>query len=336
MRHQAMKRRLVKATVVASAIALAMTGCGVTGDTGSETADGPIESLQVLVPNSPGGGYDITARSAVRVIEGLGLANGTEVTNLAGAGGTIGLTRLVEAESGNGNFLSIMGLGMVGPTILNQTDARVTDGTPIARLLEEAEAIFVPADSPFETVGDFIATWKEDPEKLPIGGGGALGGPDSLLVMMLAEEVGIDASQVNFVPYAGGGEMLPGILSGELAVGVSGYGEYLEQVEAGDLRILAVSSEERVTIVDAPTLTEEGIDLVFANWRGILAPPNITEEETAKFIDVVTEMAESDEWAEVMEDNGWADAFLPGEDFGAFLAEQDTRIEEVLVTLGLV
>ena len=97
--------------------------------------------------------------------------------------------------------------------------------------------------------------------------------------MQLAQAVGIDAKKVNFVSYDGGGDLLPAILGNKLGFGASGVGEFLDQIEAGEVRVLATSGEERLDGVDAPTLKESGIDLVFTNWRGIVAPPDISDAD---------------------------------------------------------
>jgi putative tricarboxylic transport membrane protein len=333
---RATKRRLIGTALMASTLAMALSACGVTGGASDKpTSSGPIKNLQVMVPNAPGSGYDVTGRAAVKVMDEIGLTQGTEVTNLAGAGGTVGLARTL-TEKGNANFLMMMGLGVVGAAYTNEGDAKVSDATPIARLIEEAGAIFVPANSPYKTLDDMITAWKADPAGFAVGGGSSPGGPDHLLPMQLADAVGIDPSAVNFVSYDGGGELLPAVLGGKLQFAASGYGEFLEQVKSGDLRVLAVTSEERVPVVDAPTLKEQGVDLVFTNWRGILAAPGLTKAEKARLVDTVTKMHASDEWSQVLKDNGWTDAFITGDEFGDFLTEQDDRVATVLKTLGLV
>ncbi|TFC49262.1 tripartite tricarboxylate transporter substrate binding protein [Cryobacterium sp. TMT2-10] len=336
MRKPAMSRRLIGSTMMASTLVLALSACGVTGGASTAATDSePLQNLQVMVPNAPGSGYDVTGRAAVRVMDEVGISTGTEVTNLAGAGGTIGLARTL-TEKGNANFLLVMGLGVVGAAYTNEGDAKVADAEPIARLIEEAGAIFVPANSPYTTLDDLVTAWKANPANFAVGGGSSPGGPDHLLPMQLADAVGIEASTVNYVAYDGGGEMLPAILGGKLQFAASGYGEYLEQVKSGELRVLAVTSAKRVPVIDAPTLTEEGVDLVFTNWRGLLAAPGLTKAEKARLIGAVTAMHDSDEWAQVLEDNGWTDAFLTGTKFSTFLTEQDERVASTLTSLGLV
>jgi putative tricarboxylic transport membrane protein len=327
---------LRKLTVGAVAAGLVLTGCGTTAEGGSASGgeDGPISGLRIMVPNSPGSGYDTTGRAVAQVLEDDDLASGIEVFNLEGAGGTVGLQRLVN-EDGNDKLLMQMGLGVVGASFTNESEATLEDTTPIAKLIEESEAIVVPADSPFQTLDDLVTAWKADPGNTPVGGASNPGGPDHLTPMLLAQEVGVKPADVNYVAYDGGGELLAGILGGQIKFAATGIGEVAEQAAAGDVRILAVTSEEAVDGVDAPTLTDEGVDLVFTNWRGIVAPPGIDDDQTQAFIDAITEMHDSDGWQKALEDNGWTDAFMTGDEFGTFLGDESERVQTVLGELGL-
>lgn len=329
---------LRKLTVGAVAAGLVLTGCGTTAEGGSAadggSEDGPISGLRLMIPNSPGSGYDTTGREVAAVMEDAEIAESIEVFNLEGAGGTVGLQRLVN-EDGNADMLMQMGLGVVGAQFSNQSEATLSQTTPIARLIEEAEAIVVPANSPFQTLDDLVEAWTADPGNTPVGGASNPGGPDHLTPMLLAQEVGVEPTEVNYVAYDGGGELLAGILGEDVAFAATGVGEVAESAAAGDVRILAVTSEEPVDGVDAPTLTDEGVDLVFANWRGIVAAPGISDDEAQRFVDAITEMHDSDAWQQVLEDQGWTDAFLPGDEFASFLDEESTRVEGVMGELGL-
>src|SRR5215213_1913866 len=310
---------LRRLTVGAVTAGLVLTGCGTTAEGGSAsdggTEEGPISGLRVMVPNSPGSGYDTTARAWVQVLEDEGLAESVEVFNLEGAGGTVGLQRLVN-EDGNADMLMQMGLGVVGAQYSNQSEATLDQTTPIAELIEEAEAIVVPADSKLQNMDDLVKAWSADPGDTPVGGASNPGGPDHLTPMLLAQEVGVTPSDVNYVAYDGGGELLAGILGGDVDFAATGVGEITEAAAAGDVRILAVTTDEPVEGVDAPTLQDEGVDLTFTNWRGIAAAPEITDEETQRFVDMITEMHDSDAWQQVLEDQGWTDAFVTGDEFG--------------------
>lgn len=323
--------RNLRALAIVVLAALLLTGCGVTR--GND--DGGLHRLRMMVPNSPGGGYDLTARTAVKIMEDNDITGRVEVFNVIGAGGTVAMARLMN-ERGNDDLMMTMGLGVVGATYTNGSNIKASDATALAKLIEDPGAIFVPADSPFKTVADFVAAWKADPSKVTIGGGSSPGGPDHLFPMELAETVGVDPKAVNFVTYDGGGDLLTALLGKKITAGTSSPGELIDQIAAGQLRVLAVSSDERVEGVDAPTLKESGIDLTFANWRGVLAPPDISDDAKQAMIHALEELHATDQWKEALTKNGWTDAFVTGPAFEQFLVEQDKRVSSTLTELGLV
>ncbi|WP_286690541.1 MULTISPECIES: tripartite tricarboxylate transporter substrate-binding protein [unclassified Aeromicrobium] len=325
-------RRTRTATVVALVLALAATlgACGVTR--GGDDPDN--RRLRMMIPNSPGGGYDLTGRAAAQVMEEDDLTGRFEITNVIGASGTVAMQRLLN-ERGADDLVMLMGLGVVGATYTNDSAARVSKATPIARLVEEQEGLLVPADSPFETVDDLVTAWKKDPRSVTVGGGSSPGGPDHLFPMQLAQTLGIDPKDVNYIAYDGGGPLTTALLGEKIQVGTSGLGEFQGQIDDGSLRVLAVSGDERLDGIDAPTLTESDIDLVFTNWRGLLAPPGIDDATREYLTGLVTEMHDTPEWREALKRNGWIDAFATGEEFGTFLTEQDERVDSTLKELGL-
>ena len=198
-----------------------------------------------------------------------------------------------------------VGLGVVGALYSFAVDHKVQDATPLAQLIEDQEGVLVPADSPYKTIDDFVSAWKADPGSITVGGGSSPGGPDHLFPMQLANAVGIDPKEVRYVTYDGGGPLTSALLGHKIKVGFSGLGEFEGQIAAGELRALAVSGEERLTgesVKDVPTLTESDIDLVFTNWRGILAPPGISEERREELIGYLEEMHGTEEWQQTLED----------------------------------
>jgi putative tricarboxylic transport membrane protein len=328
----------VGAALAAAGALLVTAGCGATAkqaEPGAGSGAGqPLTGIRFMVPNTAGGGYDTTARAAAKVMDETDVTKNVEVFNLAGAGGTVGLSRTV-SEKGNGQLLMMMGLGVVGAQYTNKSEAKLDQTTPIAKLIEESGAIVVPKNSPYQSINDLVAAWKADPKAMAVGGGSSPGGPDHLLPMQLAQAVGIDPKEVNFISYDGGGDLLPALLGGKIAFGASGFGEFLDQVEAGEVRVLAISGAERVDAIDAPTLTESGIDLVFTNWRGVVAPPEISDADKAALVGALTTMHASPEWKDVLAKNGWTDAYLPADEFAPFLTEQTTAVEDTLKKLGL-
>ncbi len=323
-------KRTAVGVIVAVVAVVILAGCGVTR--GGDAAG--LHRLRMMVPNSPGGGYDLTARTAVKIMEDEKITGRVEVFNVIGAGGTVAMARLMN-ERGNGDLMMMMGLGVVGATFTNGSKARASQATALARMVQEQEGILVPANSPFATVGDFVAAWKADPAKVTIGGGSSPGGPDHLFPMETARAVGVQPNKVNYVSYDGGGDLLTALLGKKITAGTSGLGEYVDQIEAGQVRVLAVSGSERVEGVDAPTLTEAGIDLTFTNWRGILAPPGISDQDRHAMVTVLEKLHATQAWKDALVKNGWTDAFLTGPAFEDFLKEQDARVESTLTELGL-
>ncbi|MEU6556387.1 tripartite tricarboxylate transporter substrate binding protein [Streptomyces sp. NPDC046915] len=323
--------RALRGALLALALFL-VAGCGLLPDTARQADTG----LRIMVPNTPGGGYDTTARTAARVLQETGVDPDIQVFNLPGAGGTVGVQRIVN-ERGNGRLALQMGLGVVGASHMAHAKASVAQTTPLARLAEEAGAVVVRRDSPYRSITALIAAWKRNPARLRIGGGSSLGGPDHLLPMELAKAVGIRPQRVHYVAYeGGGGDLLPALLDGEVDFATTGFGEFLDQIDARQLRVLAVTSEKPVdTLPAVPTLKASGIDLVFGNWRGIVAPPGISAADRRRWITELSALHASRQWKAELRRHGWTDAFAVGDSFGAFLSEQDASVARLVTGLGL-
>lgn len=290
--------------------------------------------LRLFVPAAPGGGWDQTARVMEQVLRAEGLISGAQVTNVGGAGGTVGLPQFVNQWEGEPNALMVAGMVMVGAIIANKSAATLEQVTPIARLTGEPLALVVPAASPFQTVEDFVAALKADPASVPVAGGSA-GGSDHILLGLIAQTVDVPATSLSYVPFAGGGEALAALLGNQVAAGISGYGEFSEQVAAGSLRLLAISAGERQEGIDAATLRDAGVDVELFNWRAVFAPPGVSDEDRAAMTTLVETMASSEAWAAECAARGWTPILLTGDDFAQFLAEDRARIQAILTDLGL-
>jgi putative tricarboxylic transport membrane protein len=294
-----------------------------------------LEGLEIIAPASPGGGWDQTARAMQSALQEAGLATDVQAMNIPGAGGTIGLAQFVTSKEGQGNTLLVSGLVMLGAILTNDSPVSIDQTTPMARLTGEYEVIVVPAASELQTLDDLIAQFKEDPRSVSWGGGSA-GGTDHILVGLIAKEVGVEASGINYVPFSGGGEALASLLGGHVTAGVSGYGEWAGQIEAGELRMLAISSPGRVDGIDAATLKEQGVDVELTNWRGVLAAPGISDEDKKALGDAVGQMVESEAWQGILAERGWLDLYMPPDEFAQFIEADSAQVEAVLKDIGLV
>ncbi len=320
-------RRELLIGAAVSAVALAMPGL--------ELAFAQqMKSLRFFVPAAPGGGWDQTARTMEATMRSAGLIGSAQVTNVGGAGGTVGLPQFINQWKGRPNALMVSGMVMVGAIIANKAPVKLTQTTPVARLTGEFLALVVPANSPFKTAKDFVDALKADPAKVPISGGSA-GGSDHILLGLMAKSVGVEPAKVSYVPYAGGGQAVASLLGNQVAAGISGYGEFSEQVKAGKLRLLAISADKRQPGIDAPTLKEQGIDVELFNWRGVFAPPNVNNDQRAAMTALIEKMANSPSWAEEVKKREWTPILLTGDAYARFLEEETARIEAILKDLGL-
>ncbi len=292
-----------------------------------------FEQLRIIAPAAPGGGWDQTARTMQQALQRAGVVSTPIVENVPGAAGTIGLARFIGAERGNGDVLLVSGLIMLGGIVTYESPVTLADAVPIARLTGEYEALAVPIASPFRTLDDLLAAFKADPGSISWGGGSA-GGSDQILAGLIAAAVGVEPRRVNYIGFSGGGEALAAILGGQVSVGINGLAEFAAQIEAGTLRVLAVSSAERLPGVAAPTLRERGVDVELENWRSIVAPPGITAVERARLEAAVEAMVRSSEWRELLARFRWLDRYLAGDEFAAFAASEERRVRDVLRELG--
>jgi putative tricarboxylic transport membrane protein len=293
----------------------------------------PFEQLRIVAPAAPGGGWDQTARAMQQALERSRLAKTPIVENIPGAAGTIGLARFIGAERGNGDALLVSGLIMLGGIVTNDSPVTLADAVPIARLTGEYEALAVPLTSPFATLDDLLAAFRAAPESISWGGG-SVGGSDQILAGLIAAAVGVEPRRVNYIGFSGGGEALAAVLGGQVSVGINGLAEFAAQIDAGTLRVLAVSSAERLPGVAAPTLRERGVDVEFENWRSVVAPPGITQAERERLTAAVEAMVRSPEWRELLARFRWLDRYLAGDEFAAFAADEERRVRAILRELG--
>jgi putative tricarboxylic transport membrane protein len=334
-------RRVTMAAVLALVLAAVAAGCGNKADTGGGGGGGaanwPDRDLRLMAPADPGGGWDGTARAMSQAMsEAKVIDKSIEVYNVPGAGGTIGLSQLASKYSGKSNELMVMGLVMMGAIETNKSPTDLSKTTPIASLTTEPEAIFVRSDSKYKTLQQLIEDMKSDPAKLSFGGGSA-GGTDQILLGLVAKAAGADPSKPKYVAYSGGGEAQQSILSGSVDAGISAISEWADQVEAGKMRVLAVSTAEPVDVAgkQIKTLKEQGIDVEITNWRGVVAPPEIDAADRDAAIAAMKKLHDSPQWKQMLEKNQWTDFFKTGEDFDSFMKSESTRVKGVLEDIGL-
>lgn len=293
------------------------------------------DNLKFMIPANPGGGWDQTGRLLGKAMIDAGVAKTAQFENRGGAGGALGLAQFANANKGDGAALMVMGAVMVGAFIQNNPAVSLKTLTPLARLITEFNTFVVPAASPLRTMKDLTDQLKRDPGSVKWGGG-SRGGVDHIGAAMIAKDVGVDASKINYVPFAGGGEASAAVLGGHVTVGVSGWNEFQQFIKSGRVRALAVSGAQRIPGEAVPTLREQGINVDFGNWRGVYGGPDITAAQRTKLIADITTGTRHKTWEEGLKNNDWFAAFLPGDEFGRFVDAEFARLTQVMKDVGLV
>jgi putative tricarboxylic transport membrane protein len=291
-----------------------------------------VGTLKMMIPANPGGGWDQTGRQLAAAMQGAKLVQSVSFENKGGAAGTPGLAQFVNSAKGDPNAVMIAGLVMVGGIILNKSPVDLTMVTPIARLTSEYEVIVVPSSSPHKTLDDLIKAFKANPSAVSWGGGSA-GGTDNILVGLIAKAVGVDVAKINYIAFKGGGDAIAAIVGGHVTAGVSGLGEFAEQIKAGRMRALAVSGPGAEQGIKS--LKEQGVDVVLGNWRGIFGAPAITPAQRDALVKMVQAATETPAWKETLTKMGWTPWFLPGDQFKAFLDEDTKRVASIMESLGM-
>ncbi len=290
------------------------------------------QTLKMMIPANPGGGWDQTGRSLAAALQSTKQVASVQFENKGGAAGAIGLAQFVNSAKGDPNAVMIGGMVMVGGLHLQKSPVSLSQVTPLARLTSEWEVIVVPVSSPINTIGDLMKAYRENPGKVSWGGGSA-GGTDHILVGMMVKAVGGDPSKINYVPYKGGGEAVAAIIGGHVSAGVSGLGEFAEHIKGGKMRALAVSAPTKTDGI--PSLKEQGIDVELGNWRGVFGAPGISAQQRDALVAMIKAATDSPAWKGTLEKMGWTGYFLAGADYSKFIEEDTRRIGAIVDSLGI-
>jgi putative tricarboxylic transport membrane protein len=291
-----------------------------------------FDQIKFMIGANPGGGFDQTGRNLGAALIASGQAKGTTYENKGGAGGIIGLTQFVNTDKGNPNALIVTGAVMVGAIETNKPPVTLKNATPIARLFADTMILVVPTSSPIQNIKDLVAMLKANPGSVSWGGG-SKGSVDHILSGLIAKDVGVDPTKVNYIPFAGGGEAKAAILGGQVTVGIAGVSEFAPDIDAGKMRAIGVSSSFKVR--NFTTLKDQGINVEIYNWRAVYGAPGITAEQRKTLIDAVVKATEHASWKEALKKNDWGPFLLTGDDFGKFVDAESARLGATLRELGV-
>ena len=291
--------------------------------------------LKMMIPANPGGGWDATGRALGKALQESGVASSVSFDNKGGAAGAIGLAQFANGSKADPNALMVMGAVMLGGIITGKPPVSLSQATPIARLTSEYNVFVLPANSPFKTMKEVVEQMKKDPGSVKWGGG-SRGSTEHIAAAMIAREVGVDPSKINYVAFRGGGEATAAILGGNVTIGGSGYSEFAEYIKAGKMRAVAVTSDARLKGVDVPTLKEQGINVVIGNWRGVYGAGGISADQRKALTEMVVKATRTKAWAESLEKNNWTPALMTGPAFEKFVDDEFASLRAVMAKSGMI
>ncbi|MEM7296613.1 MAG: tripartite tricarboxylate transporter substrate-binding protein [Pseudomonadota bacterium] len=296
-----------------------------------------VDSIHFLIPGGAGGGWDGTARGTGEALTDAGLVGSASYENMSGGGGGKAIGYLIENADSNHGTLMVNSTPIVIRSLTGVFPHNFRDLTLVSGTIGDYAALVVAADSPLNSMADLIAAYDADPSDTAIGGGSVPGGMDHLVAAMVMEAAGKDALGVKYIPYDAGGKAMAALLSGEIKALSTGFSEAVALAQAGEVKILGVTADERVdAYADAPTMMEQGIDTTFVNWRGFFGAPGLPADTLAAYQDAIAKMYGTPEWEEVRARNGWVNIHNPGGEFRTFLEDQEQVIGDLMRKLGFL
>ena len=301
------------------------------------SAQGPRTSapaISIMVPASPGGGWDTTGRALGQALLDSQAAREVRYEVRSGAAGTIGLAQFAREHAGDPHALMVMGSVMLGGILSGKPPVTLDAVTPIARLNSEYNVFAVPASSPYKTMAELLAPFRAEPASVRWGGG-SRGATEHIVLSLLAQALGQRPDRLNYVPFRGGGEAAAALISGSVTAASSGISEFMPYIQRGLMRPLAVTSPQRIPGLNVPTLKELGYDVVFGNWRGVYGAPGLSAQARAQLTAVVEQAVQHSSWQNALHKHQWSNGWLSGQAFADFVKQDLQTMTRIMQAAGL-
>ncbi len=296
-------------------------------------------AAECIAPANPGGGWDFTCRQIGKILFDIGAVDApVQVTNMPGAGGGLAYNSVV-AERGDDPDLIVAASSATTTRLAQNAYAGMTADQVrfVGAIGADPGVIVVAADSPYQSLNDLVDAILADPGSVAFAGGSAVGGFDHLKPLMVLKEAGFtDITSVKYIGVDGGADAITQTVGGFTQAMTGDMSEVVSFLANGDIRVIAVLTDERVPgFEDIPTATEQGFPVVAVNWRGLYVPKGISDERFNEWAEKLQMVADSDEWAQAMADNGLAPFTKVGGDFQSYVDGLVADIASMSAELGV-
>jgi len=319
-----MNSRLIKA--IATSLVLGV------GATSSASA------AECIAPANPGGGWDFTCRQIGKIMFDIGAVDApVQVTNMAGGGGGLAFTHVVSDRNEDADLMVAASSATSTRLAQNAYAGMTADQVRFVGAIGiDPGVIVVAADSPHQTLADLLNATVADPKSVTFAGGSAVGGFDHMKPLMLLQRAGLtDITTVKYIGVDGGADAITQTIGGFTQAMTGDMSEIVGFLAAGEVRALAVLTEERVPgFEDIPTAIEQGYDVVAGNWRGLYIPRGVSDETFQMWAGRLQQVADSAEWAEAMAANGLAPFTMVGDDFQGYIDNLIVEIRQMSKDIG--
>ncbi len=318
-------KRTIRTTFAATAALTLLVGCGGSGG----EADGefaPDGDVTMLIPFAPGGGSDLAGRATAGAIEAANGDLNINVENKDGGSGAVGYAQL-QGQSGNDQYLLATETALLALPLSGVVEWTYEDFTPIMKIADDFTLMVTRADAPYETCADVVEAAKSD--RIVAGISGATG-LDNVVFTLTEQQTDVEFDRVSF---ESGGELTAALLGDQIDIASLNPGEVIGQLESGDIKALCAYADERYDyeeLKDIPTASEQGIEVSFAQFRGVLAPGDISAEAKNYWIEQMKAAVETDEYSTYIEDNFLQPNTAAGDEFSAYLEENNAQLAEVM------
>ncbi|MBC6972773.1 tripartite tricarboxylate transporter substrate binding protein [Bacillus sp. Xin] len=312
-------------------LAWVIAGCSLEKPQATNKID--IDQVEFVAPNVAGAGWDLTARAIQKTLQEEKIfTKPIVVTNKIGGSGDVGWKY---TKKKGGHVLAINSSLLITNHLLGHSKLTYKDFTPIATLAAEWEVVVVSKDTNINNGKELMEKLKKDKNRIKIGVAPGLGNDDHLSFVQVSKASGINPAELEFFVYENKENVINALIDKQIDVATLTLSEAEKQYKAGKVKILAVSSPERLKeLPEVPTWKEQGTDVVFQHWKGVMGPPDMTEEEVAYWDGVIGAMVTTETWKSILEEKGWGDFYKDSGETRLFLERKSEVYEGLMYDSG--